>query len=53
MAVRTPVSAARGPHKNPPLAGFFSTKEENSLDFALCGWRCSGAQPNLHRNSLL
>jgi hypothetical protein len=44
---------ARGLHKNPPLVGFFSTKEENSLDSALHGWRCSADHSCLPANSLL
>jgi hypothetical protein len=52
MAVRTPISVARAIHKNPPFPGLFCIEEENSLDSALGGWRCSEAQPNLRRNSL-
>jgi hypothetical protein len=43
MAVQTSVSGEFTIHKNPPMAGFFSVKEENSPNFALHGWRRSVA----------
>jgi hypothetical protein len=37
----------------PPLAGLFANPLEILENVRLDGWRCSDAQPNLHRNSLL